>query len=168
MGVVNFTKWNVKQLLEDKVDAVLDEMGVTYSQVADDNIASQIWQWDDLTLRFKSLLMGGTPNPKGGVYVQPGLRDIVDTGDLRNSRQLPKLSAGGGNRSMSIAWTAPYANQVRFGTYSPPYTGPDGRKYTPNFPKTHGARDWIAKSLEDAPALPMFTAIWNSFNITRS
>lgn len=165
---VVFTRWNAKQLLEEKVDTVLEEMGVNYSQVADDNIASQIWEWNDLTLRFQSLLMGGTPNPKGGVYVQPGLRDIVDTGELRNSRTLPQLSAGAGKRSMSIAWTAPYANKVRFGSYHPPYTGPDGRKYTPNFPKSYGARDWIAKSLQDAPALPMFTAIWNSFNVTRS
>ena len=163
MGFVKFTSWNDKKILEGNVDVVLDEMGVSYSQVADDNIASPIWQWDDVTLRFQSLLMGGKPNSGGGVYVQPGLRDIVDTGSLRASMTTPQLSANSGKRAMKIAWTAKHANKVRFGLHHPQYTGPDGRTYNPNFPKPYGARDWIAKSLEDAPALPMFTAIWNSF-----
>lgn len=166
MGVVNFTQWNVKELLEDKVDTVLDEMGVTYSQVADDNIASQIWQWKYDTLRFKSLLMGGEPQEGGGVLVKGGMpRDIVDTGDLRNSRQLPRLSAQDGKRSMSILWDADYAQLIRTGGHFPRYTLPNGKRFSPGI---RPGRDWIAKSLEDAPALPMFTAIWNSFNITRS
>lgn len=162
---VVFTRWNVKQLLEDKVDRCLQEAGALYAEEADRLLANPIWEWDKPTLRFQSLLMGGKPGRDGGVWVMEGLRDVVDQGTLLDSRTPPTLSADAGKRNMAIGWTAPYAQLIRRGGQFAPYTGPHGRTY---YPGRRPGRDWIAKALEDQPALPRFAALWNSFTITRS
>lgn len=159
-----FTKWNAKALLEEKVDACLQQMGDLYAAESDRLLGNPIWMWDTWTLRFESLLMGGDPNPQGGVWVKPGLRDVVDTGALMDSRTSPTLSATGGRRSMGIGWKADYAELVRTGGYFSPYTGPHGKTY---YPGNRPGRDWIGKALADRPPLPRFAELWNKFSVTQ-
>lgn len=162
---VVFKVWRANELVEDKVDRCLQQMGDLYAEESDRLLGHPIWDWDKPTLRFQSLLMGGKPGKNGGVWVPEGLRDIVDTGNLMDSRTAPALSAADGKRSMSIAWTAPYAQLIRTGGHFSSYTGPDGNPY---YPGRRPGRDWIAKALEDRPPLPRFAELWNSFNITRA
>lgn len=159
-----FKQWNAAKLLEDKVDACLQKMGELYAEESDRLIGNPIWQWDEYTLRFESLLMGGKRNPAGGVWVAPGLRDIVDTGALMDSRSAPVVSAKEGKRSLGIEWTAPYAQLIRTGGQFSPYTGPHRQTY---YPGRRPGRDWIAKALEDRPPVARFAELWNQFLVTK-
>jgi hypothetical protein len=151
MAQVSFqlTEWNADKLLA-KSGKVLEQLGPIYEAEADRQIASVKWAWPVPVLRFESLLMSGTPGPRGGVVVAAGRRDIVDTGKLLDSR---KTTIQG--KTLSITWQAPYAMNVIKGSYGP-YENPAGETVVPQ----QIARNWIGATYQALPALEVFAERW--------
>ena len=151
MAQVSFQlkEWNAAKLLA-KSERVLEQLGPLYEAESDRQIASVKWAWPVPVLRFQSLLMGGTPGPRGGVVVAAGRRDIVDTGKLLDSR---KTAVQG--KSLSITWQAPYAMNVIKGSYGP-YENPAGDRVLPQ----QIARNWIGATYQALPAMKTFAEKW--------
>ena len=160
---VAIKQWNAARLLA-KVATTLEKSGAVYSETAVLQMSNPIWDWDWATLRFESLLMGGTREPgRLGVIVGDGPRDIVDTGRLLDSMTKPLVIRERGKASMVIAWTAPYAERVRTGGYYGSYINPRGQEVTVGY---RPGRDWIAATFKARPAEQVFVDIWRSFKGT--
>lgn len=146
---MRITEWNGDRLQARLSDAVLQ-----YGEVLDEQmkleITSRQWYWPGPTLRFKSALMGGTPNPGGGVLIGGGNRDIVDTGRLLASQRLEYTETGG----FRISW-AKYAVNVVQGRY-PSYINPEGVRAVPEQVR----RNFVGRGLAAVPALPFVVQAW--------
>lgn len=152
---VTFKEWNADKLLA-AAGKVLEEFAPELAEQARAEITAVKWDWPAPTLRFESLLMGGTPE-RGGVLIPQGKRDIVDTGQLLNSQQAPVVRSSKVGYALSIEWTAPYAKNILLGKYDP-YINPEGRKATPEQVK----RNWLTSTLEAKPFMPFLVARWNA------
>jgi hypothetical protein len=147
------TEWNAERLLA-RTTQILEDFAPIIAEAARTQLAARVypWQWD--TLRFKSIGGVGRPLKSGrGVYVPAGLRDILDTGTLRDSQQAPQVSTN----QLSITWTAPYSGVVLRGGDYGSYTRPDGKDVTVG---TRPGRNWIKLAFEARPFKPFFVARW--------
>lgn len=94
-------------------------------------IEEATWSWPRATQR------------KNGSYVAPGLRNIVDTGNLKQSLKIA-TNFGKTQSSLVIKYTAPYAALVHYGGYIRPYGNQNAKAvYLP-------ARPWISNTLMGA------------------
>jgi hypothetical protein len=151
MAQLRIKSWNAEKLL-GRSTQILEDFAPIIAEEARTQLSLVKWDWDRGTLRFKSI--GGLGKPSGkGVYVQPGLRDILDTGRLRDSQQAPVVKQG----RLTISWTAPYANLILEGGTFDAYVNPAGRLVNPG--KRPG-RNWIAAALDAQPPLPFFVRRW--------
>lgn len=145
------TAWHADQL-----QARLGEAVLQYGEILDEQMRLELtarkWIWPERTLRFRSALMGGTPQPRGGVLIDAGARDIVDTGRLLASQQLEYTATGG----FRLSWAA-YALNVVQGRY-PRYVNPEGVLATPE----QVPRNFIQSGLAAVPALPFIVQAWRS------
>ena len=144
-------EWNADKLLARSTQ-ILEDFAPIIAEEARTQLSLVKWNWDRGTLRFRSI--GGLGKPAGkGVYVQPGLRDILDTGQLRDSQQPPVVEKG----RLSIAWTAPYAGLILRGGTFDSYVNPAGRVVNPG---NRPGRNWIGAALDAEPPLPFFVRRW--------
>lgn len=147
---MRLTQWN-----GDQLQARLQEAVLQYGEVLDEQMKLELtarkWVYQTPTLRFESARMGGTPID-GGVLIQPGPRDIVDTGRLLASQQLQYTATGG----FQISWLG-YARNVITGVY-PRYINPQGRYVQPYYVP----RNFVASGLATVPALPFIVQAWRS------
>lgn len=79
-------------------------------------------------------------NYYGSRYVAPGLRNIVDSGQLLNSKTISTRTTKFGT-SYEFDWTAPHAGEVR-------------RGYITTFGNQMPGRDWIAEAFSKLPFKP--------------
>lgn len=160
MAQVTFTvtEWNAEKIL-GRSTQILEDFAPIIAAEARAQLEAVQYRWDRGTLRFRSIGGLGQRRKDGkGVYVPAGLRDILDTGNLRDSQQAPQIS---GN-SLSITWTAPYSGVVLRGGDYGRYTNPLGVKY-PNdrYPdRVRPGRDWITPAFEAQPPLQFFVKRW--------
>jgi hypothetical protein len=150
-------QWNA-ELLVQRTTRILEDFAPIIAEEARTQITTVKWNWPNSTLRFKSLFMPGRPvrtKYGTGVVIQQGDRDIVDTGRLLASQQVPRVAAG----SLTIAWTAPYAAQVLRGSYPDPYLSPISPEVVPA-PGKKPPRNWIEAAFEAQPPLPFFVQRW--------
>ena len=158
MAQLRIKSWNAEKIL-GRSTQILEDFAPVIAEEARKQISVVQWDWDRGTLRFRSIGMGGKPGKRGGVYVDAGFRDILDTGRLQNSQQPPQISG----KSLSIRWAAPYSGVVLAGGDYGSYTNPAGTKY-PNdkypSPNVRKGRNWIAKAFEAEPPLPFFVRRW--------
>ena len=100
----------------------------SYSKELDQNLDRQFsdskWQWPGLTRR-RSGQLAGSP------------RDIIDTGELLDSKQGP-TPVYGGRIGRRWTWNTPYASMVKNG-----FVSSTGAIYP--------ARDWIMAALRELP-----------------
>ena len=151
MAQLRIKSWNAEKIL-GRSTQILEDFAPVIADEARSQLSLVKWNWDRGTLRFKSI--GGLGKPAGnGVYVQPGLRDILDTGQLRDSQQAPVVSKG----RLTIAWTAPYAGSILRGGNFDPYVNPAGRVVDPG---ARPGRNWIGAALDAQPPLPFFVRRW--------
>jgi hypothetical protein len=152
---VQIKSWNAEKLL-GRSTQILEDFAPVIAEEARRQISLVQWSWDRGTLRFKSI--GGLGTRSGnGVYVDPGKRDILDTGRLRDSQQAPIVKAN----QLSITWTAPYAGLVLKGGAFAPYVNPNGRLIDPG---DRPGRNWIGAAFEAEPVLPFFVKRWNELS----
>jgi hypothetical protein len=149
---IEIKSWNAEKLL-GRSTQILEDFAPVIAEEARTQLSLVKWNWNRGTLRFKSIGMGGEPGKRGGVYVDAGLRDIIDTGRLRNSQQAPVVKNG----QLTIAWTAPYAGLILKGGVFEQYINPAGRQVTPG---NRPGRNWIGAALEAQPPLPFFVRRW--------
>jgi hypothetical protein len=145
-------EWNADKLLARSTQ-ILEEFAPIIAEEARRQISLVQWDWTRGTLRFRSIGGLGTPSGKG-VYVQPGPRDILDTGNLRDSQQAPVVENG----RLSIEWTAPYSGVVLRGGDYGDYTNPNGTLVTGD--RRRPGRNWIGAAIEAQPPLPFFVRRW--------
>lgn len=131
-------EWNADKLLA-KSERVLEQLGPIYAAEADRQITAVKWFWPNQTVRRFSREVVGSP------------RDIVDSGQLLQSRQAPQVA----NNAMTIQWNAPYALNVAVGKYGS-YTNQFGKEVQPK----QVARNWIDATLEQLPAARLFAEKW--------
>lgn len=136
---VVFKNWNADRLLRRVPRRILDDYGPLISFQLQQEIATKQFDWPTVTVR------------KNGQIVQPGLRDIVDTGELIGSQSEPQIIEQQGRVSLRIVWTAPYSGQVLRGNY---LVGTVRNNYIAP------ARDWISPALKAQPFKPFFVARW--------
>lgn len=89
-------------------------------------------------------------------FVPAGLRNIVDSGELRDSLQITES----GN-TISISWTAPHASAARFGYATYNRAGQATGRFMPG-------RDWIAIALKTTPSFKEFGAKVGGLSIKAS
>jgi hypothetical protein len=150
-------EWNAAALVR-RSTRILEDYAPIIAEEARTQIKTVKWNWPNPTLRFRSLFMGGKTvrtTLGTGVVIPQGKRDIVDTGALLASQQVPRVAEG----SLTIAWTAPYAMEVLRGSYPDPYFSPVSRKVVPA-PGKKPPRNWIEAALEAQPPLPFFVQRW--------
>jgi hypothetical protein len=148
---LKITEWNAERLLA-RTTQILEDFAPIIAEEARRQIGLVQYQWDRGTLRFKSVGGLGRQVAKG-VYVDPGLRDILDTGRLRDSQQAPQVRAN----QLSITWAAPYSGVVLRGGDYGSYVNPAGRQVSVG---TRPGRDWITPAFQAQPFRPFFTARW--------
>lgn len=156
MAGFRITAWHANKLLR-RVPAILDEYGPVIAEETKRQIATQKWDWDRKTLRFLSRFQSGTPNQKGGVLIAPGLRDIVDTGNLLRSQTPPVVTSSVGRARLQIEWTAPYSGLVLQGGDFGSYVNVVGQIVKPG---VRPGRNWIRDALLQKPLLPFFVERW--------
>ena len=145
-------EWNAEKLLARSTQ-ILEEFAPIIAEEARRQISLVQWDWKRGTLRFRSI--GGLGTPSGnGVYVQPGLRDISDTGNLRDSQQAPVVRKG----QLTIAWTAPYAGVVLGGGDYGPYDNPNGKRIDGD--RVRPARNWIEQAFKAQDPQVFFVRRW--------
>ena len=150
-------EWNAAALVQ-RSTRILEDYAPIIAEEARTQIKTVKWNWPNSTLRFRSLFMGGKTvrtTLGTGVVIPQGKRDIVDTGALLASQQVPRVAEG----SLTIAWTASYALDVLRGSYPDPYFSPVSRKVVPA-PGKKPPRNWIEAALEAQPPLPFFVQRW--------
>ena len=112
------------QVIESKLSTAI----AAYSKEIDQNLDHQFfdskWEWPRLTRRRSGQLVGSP-------------RNIIDTGELLNSKQGP-TPVGGGKIGRRWFWNTPYASLVKNGYIS--RTG-----------EVVPARDWILAALRELP-----------------
>lgn len=155
MARFEITQWNAERIL-GRAPAVLEAYGAVIGEELKQQIATVQFDWPTGTLRFVSLYQSGRRTKKG-VYIEKGLRDAVDTGDLQKSQTAPQVSTNGALSVMTIAWTAPYSGLVLHGGTYPGYTNPNG---TDIGPRQRPGRDWITPALKAQPFRPFFVTRW--------
>lgn len=149
------TKWNADKLLA-RTRRILEDYAPVIAEEARRQIGLVRYEWDRGTLRFRSI--GGLGRKTNtGVYVAAGLRDILDTGELRDSQQAPRVSAN----QLSIVWAAPYSGIVLRGGNYGSYINPAGRKVEVG---TRPGRDWITPAFQAEPPLPFFVKRWKELS----
>ena len=111
-------------VLRGRAIKALNEYAAKIGDEFQDQIESEKWAWTDKTTKRRNGRDAGNP------------RDIVDTGELRDSQEGPAVADGG--LSQGFKWTAPYAALVQQG-----YIGRGGA----SIPK----RDWVAGALKALP-----------------
>lgn len=145
---MRLTEWRADQL-----QARLGEAVLQYGEILDEQMRLELtarkWIWPERTLRFRSALMGGQPY-RGGVLIEAGPRDIVDTGRLLASQQLEYTATGG----FRLSWAA-YALNVVQGRY-PRYVNPERKYVEPN----QVPRNFVQSGLAAVPALPFIVQAW--------
>jgi hypothetical protein len=150
-------EWNAAALVQ-RSTRILEDYAPIIAEEARTQIKTVKWNWPNSTLRFRSLFMGGKTvrtTLGTGVVIPQGKRDIVDTGALLASQQVPRVAEG----SLTIAWTAPHALDVLRGSYPDSYFSPVSRKVVPA-PGKKPPRNWIEAALEAQPPLPFFVQRW--------
>jgi hypothetical protein len=149
------TEWNAERLL-GRSTQILEEFAPIIAEEARRQLGLVQYKWEQGTLRFQSIGgLGKKPKSGVGVYVAPGLRDILDTGELRNSQQAPQIQ----NNQLSIEWTAPYSGVVLRGGDYGSYTTPTGERVKVG---ERPGRDWITPALQAQPVLPFFVGRWRA------
>lgn len=156
---LKITKWNADKILARSAQ-ILEDYGPIIAEETQRQISTQKWTWDRGTTRFVSLLQPGTKRGKG-VYIPPGPRDIVDTGELLKSQTAPQVTADGALSVMSIRWTAPYSELVRTGGNFGSYVNVNGVIVTPG---NRPGRDWIGAALQARPFKPFFLERWRALS----
>lgn len=151
-------KWNADKILK-KPARVLANYGPVISEETHRQMATVQFDWGYDTLRFTSLLMGGIPNPKGGVIVYAGKRDAVDRGRLMDSITQPQVTTNAGASVLLIKWLAPYAAKVLYGGVYGEYVNPEGDTVDVGL---RPGRDWITPALKQQPLLPYFVQQWRA------
>lgn len=148
---MRLTEWNGERL-----QARLQEAVVQYGEVLDEQMKLELtarkWVYPTPTLRFESERMGGIRNPGGGILIQQGPRDIVDTGRLLASQQLEYTATGG----FQLSWLG-YASNVITGIY-PRYINPEGVDAQP----IYLPRNFVQSGLAAVPALPFIVQAWRA------
>lgn len=148
---MRLSQWNGDQLQARLSNAVLQ-----YGEILDEQMRIELttrkWVYPEPTLRFRSLLMGGVSQAGGGVLIQSGPRDIVDTGRLLESQEL-RYTPGGG---FTLSW-ASYARNVISGVY-PRYINPQGDNVQP----IYVPRNFVQSGLAAVPALPFIVQAWRA------
>jgi hypothetical protein len=118
-------KVNINEtVLRGKAIKALDEYAAKIGDEFQDQIESEKWAWTNTATKRSNGRTAGNP------------RDIVDTGELRDSQQGPAVADGG--LAQGFKWSAPYASLVQQG-----YIGRGGIP----IPK----RDWVAGALKALP-----------------
>ena len=111
------------KILERKAAKALDEYAAKIGDEFQEQIEAADWYWPNKTKRQNGKIAG---NP----------RNIVDTGELRDSQQGPSVGKGG--LSQSFKWTAEHAALVKDG-----YITTTGRQVR--------GRDWIKTAMMAIP-----------------
>ena len=111
------------KILERKAAKALDEYAAKIGDEFQEQIEDRSWYWPNATKRQNGKRAG---NP----------RDIVDTGELRDSQEGPNVGKGG--LSQSFKWTAEHAALVKDG-----YITKTGRQIR--------GRDWIKTAMMAIP-----------------
>lgn len=102
------------------------------------NVEKQVSYWLNEAMEESTWIWTRPTQRVNGSFIQPGPRNIVDTGTLRNSKKL-KTSFGSTQAKMQVTYTAPYAGLVHWGGYITNYGDPSrGQTYIPG-------RPWVQK-----------------------
>lgn len=149
------TEWNADKLLA-RTTQILEDYAPVIAEEARRQIGLRKYDWQWSTLRFKSIGGVGFKN-KSGVFVPAGLRDILDTGALRDSQQAPQVQ----KNVLSIEWAAPYSGVVLRGGNYGSYTNPLGQDVQVG---DRPGRDWITPAFEAQPPLPFFVKRWKELS----
>lgn len=112
-----------ESLLRRKAITALNEYAAKIGDEFQEQIEKKDWYWPNTTKRENGKRAG---NP----------RDIVDTGELRDSQEGPAVAYGG--LSQGFKWSAPYASLVQQG-----YITSTGRQIF--------GRDWVKTALQALP-----------------
>jgi len=161
------------QLEGDPVESLLNAARTGFAQVAtelvarfDDSLSGDYWSWPGETPRFGSssgvslaeaannyrTWATGKGNGKAPQSVAGSPRNIVDSGDLKQSRQFDF------NRQSMIAkysWNTSYAAAVYFGATIHPFQNKNKTVTTPG-------RPWVAAVLEGgASSVPVYPVAAN-------
>ena len=148
-------EWNAEKLLARSTQ-ILEDFAPIIADEARRQISLVQWDWDRGTLRFQSI--GGLGRKVGsGVFVDAGLRDIVDRGGLRNSQQAPQIT---GN-TLSIEWNAPYSGLILNGGNFGNYVNPAGKQVEVG---RRPGRNWIAAALKVQPPREFFVTRWRQLS----
>jgi len=135
---VRITQWNADKFIK-RVPLVLTNYGIKITPLLQESIKAKVYEWPVFTRRKVGLYSGRA--------VEPGRRDIVDTGVLLGSQSAPKIRPN----SLTIVWQAPYSGAVLnggflVGTVRNAYIAP--------------ARDWITPVLIAEPPAQFFAREW--------
>lgn len=85
--------------LNNQINAAFAATVNQYGAECRNQIESEVWNWPRLTVRSTGEIAGR-------------IRDIVDTGELRDSQTQPLFSASPSQLKARIAWTAEHAGEV--------------------------------------------------------
>jgi hypothetical protein len=133
-------QWNAEKLL-GRAAKILDDYGPKISFQLQEEIVKKQFDWPVATRR------------KSGQLVPPGLRDILDTGELLNSQTNPVVVRDGSLSVLTIQWLAPYSGEVLRGWY---LVGTVRNNYIAE------GRDWISPALKNQPFRPFFIRRWQA------
>ena len=179
--------WNAERILAKTKPALLS-VGRALGEQAKTQISTTQFNWPNPTVRFTSLVMGGSPKPRAfgkfsppttkagasntkkfkkdiqnkkaignGIYIQKGLRDIVDTGELLRSQTRPIVVFTEYGAEVTIKWTAPYSKLVLLGGDYGSYVAPSGKIVNVG---VKPGRDWITPTFQQTPILNLFIQAW--------
>lgn len=144
MGKVRFSEWNGEKIAA-RAREILEDFGPQVAFQAEQEIAKDQYYWPRFTRR------------KSGQLVEPGDRNIVDTGELLNSATAPAVGQGAKGPQLVIQWMAPYSGAVLTGGY---LIGTTRNAYIAP------PRNWIAKTFDqlqpngERPFLPYLVRRW--------
>lgn len=153
---LRLVSWNAERILA-KAPKALEQLGPVLGEEAQRQIQAVQYDWPNPTLRFTSLGMGGKPGSRGGVRIEAGPRDIVDTGVLLRSQTPPRVTLTNIGADLTIQWNAPYSGLVLRGGDYGTYVNPVGAIVDVG---VKPGRNWIAKTYQAQPVGRLFAEAW--------
>jgi len=111
-------------------------MPIATRSISADFVNAQRKTMADLAIWFNRRCREEMNSPEWAYPTNPKIRDIVDTGNLRDSARLRMLPGGG----FDITWAADYATEVHEGG-----TSPEGVRFP--------GRPWTRDPLAELPAM---------------
>ena len=123
------------QVVTKELSKAMRSYSKELDQKLDHQFFNSTWEW---AVDFATGSYRETRRRNGQTVTSP--RNIIDTGELLNSKQGPK-PIGGGRIGRRWVWTAPYARYVKDG-----YMTTKGNIVPP--------RDWIRAALRELPFGP--------------